>query len=204
MENPTTEHMSAVKLILRYVKGTINLGCTYRKGKEGSVLHGYSDNDMAGDVDERSKHIDTRFHYIRECIKEGMIKVQHVNTKDQLADILMKSFERLKFLEMREKIEVQDVKREKDMKDNLSSTKEQVKVEDATKVEYCRQPMDELTIVKTIPEMLRGTGKAMSTMRSSNHVWDPGRNDDVVFKGVNVGVKHGFVFFPYMCMYVTE
>ena len=53
MENPTTEHMSAVKQILRYVKGTINLGCTYRKGKEGLILRGYSDSDMAGDVDDR-------------------------------------------------------------------------------------------------------------------------------------------------------
>ena len=53
MENPTTEHMSAVKQILRYVKGTINLGCTYRKGNEGLILRGYSDSDMAGDVDDR-------------------------------------------------------------------------------------------------------------------------------------------------------
>ena len=53
MENPTTEHMSAVKQILRYVKGTINLGSTYRKGKEGLILRGYSDSDMAGDVDDR-------------------------------------------------------------------------------------------------------------------------------------------------------
>ncbi len=53
MENPTTEHMSAVNQILRYVKGTINLGCTYIKGKEGLILRGYSDSDMAGDVDDR-------------------------------------------------------------------------------------------------------------------------------------------------------
>jgi hypothetical protein len=53
MENPTTEHMSTVKKILHYVKGTINLGCTYKKGKKGLILHGYSDSDMAGDVDDR-------------------------------------------------------------------------------------------------------------------------------------------------------
>ncbi|KAM0925571.1 hypothetical protein ACQ4PT_004106 [Festuca glaucescens] len=53
MENPTTEHMSAIKQILRYVKGTINLGCTYKNRKERLVLHGYSDSDMAGDVDDR-------------------------------------------------------------------------------------------------------------------------------------------------------
>ena len=59
---------------------------------------------------ERSKHIDTRFHHIRECIEEGTIKVQHVNTKDQLADILTKSLGRQKFIEMRKKVGVQAMK----------------------------------------------------------------------------------------------
>ncbi|KAL6311032.1 hypothetical protein AAG906_015921 [Vitis piasezkii] len=53
MEKPTTEHMAAVKHILRYVKGTLNLGCVYEK-KEGSLeLIGYSDSDLAGDTDDR-------------------------------------------------------------------------------------------------------------------------------------------------------
>jgi 2-polyprenyl-6-methoxyphenol hydroxylase-like FAD-dependent oxidoreductase len=59
---------------------------------------------------ERSKHIDTRFHYIRECVEEGMIKVQHVNTNDQLADILTKSLGKQKFIEMRKKVRVEDIK----------------------------------------------------------------------------------------------
>jgi hypothetical protein len=40
---------------------------------------------------ERSKHIDTRYHYIRQCIEEGSVQVAPVNTNDQLADILAKS-----------------------------------------------------------------------------------------------------------------
>lgn len=35
MERPTTEHLAAVKHIMRYVKGTLNLGCVYKK--EGDV-----------------------------------------------------------------------------------------------------------------------------------------------------------------------
>src|SRR4051812_42790624 len=93
MENPTIEHMSVIKQILRYVKGTINLGCKYQKGKEGLVLHGYTDSGMAGDLDARSKHVDTRLYYIRECIEDGMIEFQPMKTKDQLADILTKSLE---------------------------------------------------------------------------------------------------------------
>jgi hypothetical protein len=58
---------------------------------------------------ERSKHIDVRFHYIRECVEEGMIKVQHVNTNDQLADILTKSLGKQKFIEMRKKVGVQEM-----------------------------------------------------------------------------------------------
>jgi hypothetical protein len=39
-----------------------------------------------------------------------MIKVQHVNTNDQLADILTKSLGKQKFIEMRKKVGVEDVK----------------------------------------------------------------------------------------------
>ena len=53
MEKPTTEHMAAMKHILRYVKGTLNLGCAYEK-KEGSLeLIGYSDSDLAGDTNDK-------------------------------------------------------------------------------------------------------------------------------------------------------
>jgi hypothetical protein len=39
-----------------------------------------------------------------------MIEVQHVNTNDQLADILTKSLGKQKFIEMRKKVGVEDVK----------------------------------------------------------------------------------------------
>jgi hypothetical protein len=40
---------------------------------------------------DRSKHIDTRYHYIRECVENGVVDVDHIGTDDQLADILMKA-----------------------------------------------------------------------------------------------------------------
>jgi hypothetical protein len=58
----------------------------------------------------RSKHIDTKYHYIRECVEESKIEVNYICTDDQLADILTKSLGRLKFLEMRKRIGVQAVK----------------------------------------------------------------------------------------------
>lgn len=59
---------------------------------------------------ERSKYIDTRFHFIRECVEGGSIRVEHIGTHDQLADILTKPLGRLKFHEMREKIGMAIVK----------------------------------------------------------------------------------------------
>lgn len=46
---------------------------------------------------KRTKHIDVKFHYTRELIKNIIIKVQHVRSSDQLADILTKSLAREKF-----------------------------------------------------------------------------------------------------------
>ena len=57
MEAPREEHLVAVKRILRYVAGTRGWGVRYCAGseKEKLKLVGYSDSDMAGDVDDRKR-----------------------------------------------------------------------------------------------------------------------------------------------------
>lgn len=57
----------------------------------------------------RSKHIDVRFHFIRECIESGKLIVKHVVTLEQRADILTKALGRVKFEEMRVVIGVKDL-----------------------------------------------------------------------------------------------
>jgi transposase InsO family protein len=195
MECPRSEHMAAVKQILRYIKGSIALGCVYKRTLDNHLsLTGFTDSDLAGDLDDRksttgvmfflgdnliswfsrkqkvvalssceaeyiaaaagacqgvwlealradllcqelkkiklkvdnqsaislsknpvfhdrSKHIDTRFHYLRENVENGRIEVEHVGTCDQLADILTKSLGRVKFCELCDKIGLQDVKK---------------------------------------------------------------------------------------------
>jgi hypothetical protein len=59
---------------------------------------------------ERSKHIDLRFHYIRECVEKGQILVEFTSTESQLADILTKPLGRVKFQEMRGRIGVAQIK----------------------------------------------------------------------------------------------
>lgn len=52
MENPTEQHLLAVKRILRYVQGTSGLGIQYVRGGEQKLI-GYADSDYAGDVNDR-------------------------------------------------------------------------------------------------------------------------------------------------------
>jgi hypothetical protein len=52
MEKPTTEQLLAVKRLLRYVAETVHMGCFYKTRKEKKLkLVGYSNNDLAGDID---------------------------------------------------------------------------------------------------------------------------------------------------------
>ncbi|WVZ48984.1 LOW QUALITY PROTEIN: hypothetical protein U9M48_000369 [Paspalum notatum var. saurae] len=196
MENPKSRHWAAVKQILRYVAGTINYGCRFRRQSAAECrLVGFSDSDHAGDVDDRksttgyvfflgtsliswasqkqrvvplssceaeyiasaiaacqavwlnrvlteltgretpmvnllvdnksasalsrnpvhhdrSKHIDTRFHFIRECVDEGKIDVRHVGTEEQLADILTKALGKVRFVELRQQLGVVNLQRD--------------------------------------------------------------------------------------------
>ena len=51
LSNPGIEHWKVVKWILRYLRGTSNLKLCFRIGK--LVLCGYTNSDMARDVDSR-------------------------------------------------------------------------------------------------------------------------------------------------------
>lgn len=52
MEKLTEMHLQVSKRILRYLKGTMELGIGYRKGGEGSLI-AFVDSDYAGDVDDQ-------------------------------------------------------------------------------------------------------------------------------------------------------
>ena len=50
--DPSKQHLTAVKRILRYLKGTAHLGLLYSKDDCNDCV-GYSDADWAGDIDDR-------------------------------------------------------------------------------------------------------------------------------------------------------
>ena len=52
MAKPSSEHWVAAKRVLRYIKGTVNVGLVFRKSDKFDLV-GYSDADWAGDVDSR-------------------------------------------------------------------------------------------------------------------------------------------------------
>ncbi|KAG6483048.1 hypothetical protein ZIOFF_059688 [Zingiber officinale] len=56
-----------------------------------------------------SKHIDTRFHFIRECIEKGQIVIEFVNTDEQRADVLTKALPEVKLAAMQQLLGVRDL-----------------------------------------------------------------------------------------------
>jgi hypothetical protein len=51
-----------------------------------------------GSQNRRTKHINVRYHYIRECIKSGIIAPHYTPTSDMLANRFTKALDRLKFV----------------------------------------------------------------------------------------------------------
>ena len=52
MSRPNKVHWVAAKRVLRYVKGTLDLGLKFERSNKFELV-GYSDADWAGDVDTR-------------------------------------------------------------------------------------------------------------------------------------------------------
>ncbi|PWA54556.1 ribonuclease H-like domain, Reverse transcriptase, RNA-dependent DNA polymerase [Artemisia annua] len=191
MQEPKEQHMKAIRQVLRYVKGTINYGITY-KHNGGNKIQGFSDSSYGVNTQEgkgttgiifyygespiswstkkqatvalsscesefiaataaatqalwlkrllsrlthsneekvtimvdnksaielmknpvfhgRSKHIDTKYHFIRECVEREDLQVEFISGEYQKADILTKALPKIKFLTMRQLIGVKDL-----------------------------------------------------------------------------------------------
>jgi hypothetical protein len=191
MERPTEMHLAAAKRILRYLKGTMNLGILYKRDLNRS-LQGWTDSDYAGDLDDRKstsgyvfkfgssaiswsskkqpivtlstteaefvaaascvcqgmwlrsilqqlgqtqrkgivifcdnsssiklsknpvmhgrcKHIDVRYYFLRDLVKDGVLEMKHCNTGDQIADVMTKPLKLESFCKFRKMLGVCDL-----------------------------------------------------------------------------------------------
>ncbi|WKA06777.1 hypothetical protein VitviT2T_024661 [Vitis vinifera] len=59
----------------------------------------------------RSKHIDVRFHFLRDLTREGVVELKHCGTQEQVADIMTKPLKLDVFLKLRELLGVSVVPR---------------------------------------------------------------------------------------------
>jgi hypothetical protein len=187
MEDPKEDHMEALKHLLRYIVATMEFSLQYARGEGELRLLGYSDSDLAADVDgrrsttgvlfflggspvtwlskkhmavakssceaeymasaavaaqgtwlqrlleevtgirvprpiirmdnttaialaknpilhDRSKHIDVKFHYTKECVECGDVEQEHIGANEELVDTLTKALGTKRFHELQEKI----------------------------------------------------------------------------------------------------
>ena len=190
--NPTQNHLTAAKRILRYLKATAYLGLSYKKCANGNLI-GYSDADWAGDIDDRhstsgnvfsfacgavswlskkqatvalstaeaeyvalstatqeaiwlrrlladvgeppegpteiyednqgaismaknpvgharTKHIDIRYHFVREGVQDGAIALKYIATDEMIADILTKPLPKHRFQKLVTELGMKTVK----------------------------------------------------------------------------------------------
>ena len=59
---------------------------------------------------DKSKHIEIKYHYIRDMVQRGAVKLQYVLMNEQIADVLTKPLARVKFDYFRENLGVLQIK----------------------------------------------------------------------------------------------
>ena len=58
---------------------------------------------------DRSKHIDVKFHFLRDCVDGGQIVIEFIETGRQLVDVLTKPLGQLRLTELKEMIGMEGV-----------------------------------------------------------------------------------------------
>ncbi len=52
----------------------------------------------------RTKHIDVRFHFLREAQEDGLIQVKYCPTEEMIADLFIKPLPRISFVKLRQSL----------------------------------------------------------------------------------------------------
>ena len=55
---------------------------------------------------DKMKHIEIKYHYIRDMVQRGVVRLQYVATDEHIADVLTKPLDRVKFEYFRENLGV--------------------------------------------------------------------------------------------------
>lgn len=58
---------------------------------------------------ERTKHFEVDYHFVRDEIKEGSLVTSHVHTTEQLANIFTKTLGSQQFAYLRGKLDIRDL-----------------------------------------------------------------------------------------------
>lgn len=78
----------------------------------GGTMTLHCDNTSAINISKnsvqhsRTKHIDIRHHFIRELVEEKTIEFEYISTDNQLADIMTKPLDSIRFLALRKSVGV--------------------------------------------------------------------------------------------------
>ena len=59
----------------------------------------------------RTKHIDIRYHYIREALRDGVVDLRFCPTSEMLADLLTKVLSKNTFVRLRLSVGMEQIKR---------------------------------------------------------------------------------------------
>ncbi|GJY90780.1 hypothetical protein Tco_0505976 [Tanacetum coccineum] len=108
---PKASHVHAVKRIFRYLKGQPTLGLWFFGFKINYLDYGYNfmktkihvDNESAICVvknlvaHSKTKHIEIRFHFIRDSYEKRLIEMVKIHTDYNVADLYTKAFDVTRF-----------------------------------------------------------------------------------------------------------
>ncbi|GJQ94692.1 retrovirus-related pol polyprotein from transposon TNT 1-94 [Tanacetum coccineum] len=108
---PTVKHLKEVKRIFRYLRQSYNMGLWISKDLVFELI-GLFNADHAGCKDDckstsgglqflvqhsKTKHIDIRYHFIKEHVERGIVEIYFVRTEYQLADLFTKALPKERF-----------------------------------------------------------------------------------------------------------